>query len=60
MLSYVYVCMFDLFVLDLVFIFNGLVCIVVFLCFVFYNLVLLGLVFFSTKPRDWLGRKSPK
>ena len=52
--------MFDLFVLDLVFIFNGLVCFVVFLCFVFYNLVLLGLVFFSTKPRDWLGRKSPK
>jgi len=52
--------MFDLVVLDLVFICNGLLCIFVFLCvsldhfgFVFSNLVLLGLVFFSTEPRDW-------
>jgi len=55
-----YACMFDLVVLDLVFICNGLFCIFVFLCvsldhfgFVFSNLVLLGLVFFSTEPRDW-------
>jgi len=57
----------DLIVLDLIFICNGLVCIFVFLCvsldhfrFVICNLVLLGLVFLSTKPRDWLGRTSPK
>jgi len=28
--------------------------------FVFSNFVLLGLVFFNTEPRDWLGRTSPK
>jgi len=27
---------------------------------VFLAFVVLGLVFFSTKPRDWLGRTSPK
>ena len=26
----------------------------------FSNFVLLGLVFFSSEPRDWLGRTSPK
>jgi len=66
-----YACMFDLVVLDLVLICNGLVSIFVFFCvsldhFDFAsldyltNLVLLGRVFFSTKPRDWLGRTSPK
>jgi len=63
-----YACMFDLIVLDLIFICNGLVCIFLyFFCvsldhfrFVICNLVLLGLVFLSTKPRDWLGRTSPK
>jgi len=65
-----YACMFDLVVLDF-FICNGLVCIFVFFCvsldhFDFASmdylttLVLLGSVFFSTKPRDWLGRTSPK
>jgi len=56
-----YACVFDLVVLD----FFGLF----FLCFcvsldhfgfVFFNFVLLGLVFFSAEPRDWLGRTSPK
>ena len=28
--------------------------------FGFVLLVLLGLVFLSTEPRDWLGRTSPK
>ena len=63
-----YACMFDLVVLDLIFICNGLLCIFcVFFCvsldhfrFVICNLVLLGLVFLSTKPRDWLGKTSPK
>ena len=59
-----YACMFDLVVLDLVCIFNGLVC---FLCvsldyfgFVCSNFVFLRLVFFNTEPRDWLGRTCPR
>ena len=61
-----YACMFDLVVLDLVCIFNGLVWFV-FLCvsldyfgFVYSNFVFLRLVFFSTEPRDWLGRTCPR
>ena len=49
--------MFDLVVLDLVSVCNGLVCIFVFFCvslgrfgFVFSNFSLLGLVLFSTEP----------
>ena len=52
-------CMFDFVVLDLVFICNGLVSILAlfcvgldYFCSEFSNLVLLGLVIFSTKPRD--------
>jgi len=63
-----YACIFDLVVLDLVFICKVLLCI--FLCFfgvsadhfgyVFSNIVLLGLVLSSTEPTDWLERTSLK
>jgi len=61
--TFCYACMFDLVVLDLVCICNGLVC--VSMCQLRslsfrVLLILLGSVFFSTEPRDWLGRTSPK
>jgi len=55
--------MFDLFVLDLVFIFNGLVCMLCFCVsldhfgFVFYNSVLLGLVFFQYRAKRLAVKK---
>jgi len=59
-----YACIFDLVVLDLVFICKVLLCI---FCvsadhfgYVFSNIVLLGLVLSSTEPTDWLERTSLK
>jgi len=66
-MCFVYACLFDLIVLHLVFNCNGLFLFLQFFCvslnhvgFVLSNVVTLDLVFFSTEPKDWLGRTSAK